>query len=60
MDFAAEQAGQLTADGETETGAAVLAAGRGIRLLESLEDDFLLLERNADTGIRHLEGHNGR
>ena len=60
MDFAAEQAGQLAADGETEAGAAVLAAGRGIGLLEGLEDDLLLLRRNADAGVGHFEGHHRR
>ncbi len=60
MDFAAEQAGQLAADGEAEAGAAVFAAGRGIGLLERLEDDLLLLQRNADAGIGDFESDDGR
>ena len=60
MDFAAEQAGELAADGETEAGTAVLAAGRGIGLLEGLEDDLLLLQRNADAGVGHFERHHRR
>src|SRR6185437_12985553 len=60
LNFAAEQARQFAADGEAETGAAVFAAGRGVGLLEGLEDDLLLLGRNADAGIGHLEGHYAR
>ena len=51
LDFAAEQARQLAADGEAEAGAAVFAAGAGVGLLERLEDDLLLFRRNADAGI---------
>jgi uncharacterized protein (TIGR03032 family) len=54
-DFAAQQEGQLAADGEAQSGAAVFAAGRGIGLLERLEDDLLLLGRDADAGIRDDE-----
>ena len=60
MNFAAEQIGELAADGETEAGTAVLAAGAGIGLLEGLEDDLLLLRRNADAGVGHFEGHHRR
>ena len=42
LNFAAEQAGEFAADGEAEAGAAVLAAGAGVGLLEGLEDDALL------------------
>ena len=55
LDLAAEQAGQLAADRQTEAGAAVLAAGAGVGLLEGLEDDALLLGRDADAGVGHLE-----
>ena len=55
LDFAAEQLRQLAADREAEAGAAVLAAGAGVGLLERLEDDLLLLQRNADAGVGHLE-----
>ena len=60
LNLAAEQAGQLAADGEAEAGAAVLAAGAGVGLLERLEDDALLLGRDADAGVRHLEGDDAR
>ncbi len=43
-----------------EAGAAIFAAGRGVGLLERLEDDLLLFQRNADTGIGHLERHHRR
>ena len=55
LDLAAEQVGKLAADRQAEAGAAVLAAGAGIGLLEGLEDDPLLLGRDADAGVRHLE-----
>ncbi len=60
VDFAAEQACQFAADREPEAGAAIFAAGAGIGLLERLEDQLLLLQRNADAGIGHLEGDHGR
>src|SRR5207245_129762 len=41
---------------ESESGAAVLAAGRTISLLEGLEDDPLFLLRDADAGICDREG----
>ena len=59
LDLAAEQVRELAADREAKTGAAVLAAGAGIGLLERLEDDLLLLERNADAGVGDLEGDDG-
>src|SRR6266404_3224773 len=52
----AEQAGDLATDGEAQSGAAVLAARAAVRLLERLEDDLLLLERDADAGIGDREG----
>ena len=54
-DLAAEQRRQLAADGEAETGAAVLAAGAGVGLLERLEDQPLLLGRDADAGVADLD-----
>ena len=60
MNFAAEQACQFAADGETETGAAIFPAGRGVGLLECLEDDLLLFRRNTDAGVGDLERHDGR
>src|SRR5262249_36140552 len=59
LDLAAEQARELAADRKPKTGAAVFAARARVRLLERLEDDALLLERNADAGVRHLERHHG-
>src|SRR5208282_972383 len=55
MDFPTEQARQLPADGETETGTAIFAASRGVGLLEGLENELLLFEWDADAGIRDLE-----
>ena len=55
LDLAAEQVRELAADREAEAGAAVLAAGAGVGLLERLEDDVLLLQRDADAGVRDLE-----
>ena len=60
VDFAAKQAGQFAADGEPKARAAVLAAGGGIRLLERLEDDLLLLVRDADAGVGNFERDHGR
>ena len=56
LDLAPEEVGQLAADGQPQAGAAELAAGAGVGLLERLEDDALLLGRDADARIRHLEG----
>ena len=59
LDLAAEQIGKLAADRQAEAGAAILAAGAGVGLLERLEDDLLLLGGNADAGIGDLEGDDG-
>ena len=59
LNLAAKQAGELTADGEAEAGATVFAAGAGIGLLEGLEDDLLLLLRDADSGVGDFEGDDG-
>ena len=56
LDFAAEQHGQLAADGEAQAGAAVFARGAGVGLLEGLEDEPLLLRRDADAGVLDGEG----
>ncbi len=56
LDLAAEEAGQLAADGEPESGAAVLAAGAAVGLLEGLEDDLLLVGGDADARVGHREG----
>ena len=55
LNFAAEQVGQLAADGQAQAGSAVLAAGAGVGLLEGLEDDALFFGRNADAGIGNFE-----
>src|SRR5688500_1869865 len=52
-DLAPEEARDLAADRKAESGAAVLAARGPVRLLESLEDDALLVFRDADAGIGH-------
>ena len=57
--LAAEKVRQFAADGETEAGAAVFAAGGRVRLLERFEDELLLLQRNADAGVGDLECHHG-
>ena len=49
---------KLAADREAKAGAAVLAAGAGVGLLEGLEDDLLLFGRDADAGVGDLEGNN--
>ena len=59
-DFAAEQPRQLAADRQAQAGAAVLAAGRAVRLLERLEDDLLLVGGDADAGVGHREGQHAR
>ena len=60
MNFAAEQARKLAADGEAEAGAAIFSAGAGVGLLEGLEDQLLLFNGNADAGVGDLEGDDGR
>src|ERR1700728_1286814 len=57
LNLAAEQAGELTADGEAEASATVLAAGAGICPPGGFQDDPLLLCRDADTGVGDFEGH---
>ena len=51
LDFAPQQHRQLAADRQAETGAAILARGAGVGLLECLEDQPLLLGRDADSGV---------
>ena len=50
-DFAAKHRGQTAHDGKPEPGPAVLAAGRTVDLLESLEDALQFFGRNADAGV---------
>src|SRR5207253_6948295 len=51
LDLAAEQAGDLARDGKAQSGAAVLAAGGPVRLLERLEGDPLLVAGDADARV---------
>src|SRR5437868_12567726 len=60
LDFSTKETGQLATDRKTKASAAIFSAGAGICLLESLEDDSLLVCRDADAAIRNLKGHNGR
>ena len=60
LDFAAEQVCEFAADRQTKARAAVTPTGAGVRLLEGLEYDALLLRRNADASIGHLERNDGR
>jgi hypothetical protein len=52
---ATEEARDLATDREAEPGAAVLAARRAVGLLECLEDQALLVLRDADAGVGHRE-----
>src|SRR6186713_503247 len=58
--FAAQQVSQLTADGESQSRATVFTRRTGVRLLKRLEDDSLLLLRNADTRVADGELHHRR
>src|SRR5262249_51217973 len=60
LDFAAEKVRQLAADGKSQPGAAVFAAGAGVGLHKRLENDFLLFLGNADAGVGDFEGHHRR
>src|SRR5581483_7738531 len=54
-DLAAHQGGQPGGNGQTQAGAAVLARGRCVLLLEGTEDARLLLPGDADAGVADLE-----
>ena len=54
-DLAAQQRGQFAADRQPQAGAAVLARGSRIGLLEGLEDQPLLVGRDADAGVLDRE-----
>ena len=51
-DVAAQQARQVARDRQAQAGAAVLAAGGAVGLAEGLEDQVLLLGRDADAACR--------
>ena len=54
-DLPPEQLGQAFADGQAQPGAAVVASGGGIDLLERLEQAALPVQRDADAGVAHGE-----
>src|ERR1041384_8538833 len=54
-DRPAEQARELSADGQAQAGAAALARVAAVGLLERLENDLLLLCRDADPGVDDRE-----
>ena len=56
LDLAAQQGGELPADREAEAGAAVFPARARVGLLERLEDQPLLLGRDADAGVADFDG----
>src|SRR5207244_10134505 len=57
LELTADEARNLAADRQAKPGAAIFAAGRAIGLVERLEDQPLLLLRNADArvGYRNLD-----
>src|SRR5437660_4798697 len=55
LNFAGEEGCQLTADREAQTGPAVFSARAGIGLLKGLENAFLLLGQDTDSGVGDLE-----
>src|ERR1700674_5424699 len=58
LDFATEEAGQFATDRQPQTCSTILTAGAGVCLLESFEDDPLLVQRNTNAGIGNFKGHN--
>ncbi|ABS26438.1 hypothetical protein Anae109_2236 [Anaeromyxobacter sp. Fw109-5] len=55
LDRPAQQPRDLAADGQPQAGPAVLAARGAVGLLERLEDEPLLVRRDADARVRHRE-----
>src|SRR5205814_2055396 len=55
-DLTAEQGRQFAADGESQTGAAVLATGTRIGLLEGFEDQALLFGSDANARVGDFDG----
>src|SRR6202008_1413649 len=56
LNFTTEQAGDLAADRQAQARPAILPARAPVGLLEGLEDDLLLVERNADSRVLDREG----
>src|SRR5947209_15624772 len=54
-DGSAHEGHQPGSNGQTQAGAAILAGGGGVLLLECPEDTLLLVGRNADAGVAHRE-----
>src|SRR5687767_3362320 len=59
-DLSAQQCRELSADGQPKTGAAIAAAGSSIGLVEGLENDSLLVGRDADTRVTDLKRDHSR
>ena len=52
-DFAPKQLSQAFANGQAQPGAAKMASGGGVNLLERLEQTVLSIQRDADAGVPH-------
>ncbi len=57
LDLASGQHRQFAAYREAKAGAGILSGCTGVRLLERLEDDLLLVRRNADTLVLDDKRH---
>ena len=55
----AHQLDQLAADSQSQSGAAILAAGAGIGLAEGIKNECLLVLGNPDAGVFNLKTHMG-
>src|SRR5579875_2323808 len=60
LDVPAQEFCDLAAYGQAQPGAAKLAAGGAVGLVEGLEDQLLLVGRDAYSGVDHREGDHGR
>ena len=58
-DVAAEEVGEVSGDGETESGAAVGAGDGGVGLGEGFEEAFGFVLGHADAGVEDFEGDVG-
>src|ERR1035441_9580648 len=54
-DLPPEQFGQALANGQAQPGAAVMASGGGVNLLERLKQTALPIQRDADAGVPKRE-----
>src|SRR5579863_6684613 len=55
LNFSAKEICQFAADGQSQSSAAVFAAGARVCLLKRLKDDALFFHRYSDTRIGNLE-----